>query len=865
MMMSSSTDSSDSQAAIARPSTQRETLSMDDVSITPVSVMDDFQVIFQHSNTKSKKMAPGGITLKKNNRDAKEVAFRSLMASIQESETSSTKMGKSVKEENLDLPVTCKKVTFDQSNDQLESETPSDCQVIHKKPTPNLRSFEVEDDDAISEITDNHTLASHATNRSAKEIPRLPTSMSNVVIPKDEDSIPSQKCLSKDTKSFSRRKKKKGPFSQQTLLEKDPSPPMLSTDSNIPIDIPIDRNVNHNSGKFSSLSSQSLNSNQISSDSSGNPIVSNEERRLREEQLAKELLPGPKLAIDTKLPEGEARIAGRIEDYNNFPPISLKHNHIHPRDTHTSGKVKSIHKDNLKQPADVTFPPHKAVKNEPQKYASRSSEDAFSNLDLLSSPELFSQHVAVGIPLNLKDLIEVPNLSKDSKFNTTWHDKSLNSTSQELHIKKNDQVVDTSKLSRSERIEDSYSSKPPSNHRTNETESLRNETGQDIDTLTLDNSYATHRVSHTQRHKQDNDVSKNNRALHATQPLNPSQGTSASETKLTSINPSFDHHSDISGTKFQSICTSDEVSVEVSTETGNPLLTRYPRDRTINRALQDSSLSLENSTSSLHPRLDESSFRYRDSYPDLLHTSEQDLVSLPLSTHEDLSTSHVYLGNRRTDNRIWDAYRGDRYKAARDFKTVLLGILCVLLVLGLCIVVAIVAIRQERQPAAPSDVTNVTSKMTYDDLLEFLSSISTDDGFALRYRNSPQFRAVTWLSQSDQHASFWDNEYRIIQRYVMATLYFNLGGEHWLKQENWLSNDHECLWYTSGKSSCGSESLTELDLSVNGLVGDIPAEIGLLTELTALDLSRNDIFHQIPENLWNLKALSKLILSRNVK
>jgi hypothetical protein len=825
MMMSSSTNSTNSNAAITTPSTQRDTLSVGDVSVTPSSVMDDFQVIFQKSNMKTKKLEPGVLTMKKSNRDAKEVAFRSLMASIQESEILSSQMLTRDKENDLDIRGSSKKVTFDHSNAKVTSGTPSRNQTNDKKPSSNLKGFEVEDDDAISEITDNHTLGSHTTNRSGRAIPRLPTSMSNVVIPTEEDSIPSEKYGSKDAKSLSKRRKRKGTSSQHSLRNIS-NPPVLDTKPSIPIDIPIDRNTNHNSGKFSSLSSQSLNSNHISSESSGIQVVT--EETTLPKQLAKDLSFRPNVVVgDTILPKGESSMMERKEEYNIFPPKN--NNRFPPNDAQDIGMVKSIPKDKLKQPTDTTFPLSKTTTNESRKYIIRRKEDSFSSLDFLSSPELFSQHVAIGIPLKSQEKVE------GSKSATGEHAKI------------------------------SKSSAHPSNHPISETESLRSESYQDFDNHTQDNSYATRRVSHTQRHKQGADILKEQAATHTALPSAQMQAISKSEPHLMPPKPSFVRHTHVAGMVLQSNGISDELSVEVSTETGNPLLTRYPRDRTINRAIQESSLSLaEISNSSLQPRFDESSYSYRDCYRDPLHTNEQDLVSLPISAQEDLTASNVYLGSNRTDHGVWDAYRGDRYKAAKDFKTVLLGILCVLLVLGLCIVVAIVAIRQEKEPASTPEISHENTKMAYNDLVDFLSSISSDKGFALKYQDSSQFRALSWLYQSDQHNPFWANEYRIIQRYVMATLYFNLGGENWLKQENWLSNENECLWYSGGKISCSSERLTEIDLSVNGLVGNIPEEIGLLTELSAIDLSTNDIMHYIPESLWNLKGLSKSFSQQEV-
>ncbi|KAF8393134.1 hypothetical protein HHK36_021375 [Tetracentron sinense] len=57
--------------------------------------------------------------------------------------------------------------------------------------------------------------------------------------------------------------------------------------------------------------------------------------------------------------------------------------------------------------------------------------------------------------------------------------------------------------------------------------------------------------------------------------------------------------------------------------------------------------------------------------------------------------------------------------------------------------------------------------------------------------------------------------------------------------------------------------MSGLDLSCNHLTGDIPREIGKLSEVRALNLSHNHLTGSIPENLSNLKQIESLDLSHN--
>ncbi|SVD14414.1 uncharacterized protein METZ01_LOCUS367268, partial [marine metagenome] len=59
------------------------------------------------------------------------------------------------------------------------------------------------------------------------------------------------------------------------------------------------------------------------------------------------------------------------------------------------------------------------------------------------------------------------------------------------------------------------------------------------------------------------------------------------------------------------------------------------------------------------------------------------------------------------------------------------------------------------------------------------------------------------------------------------------------------------------------ETTTHIDIGWSGLTGEIPAEIGLLTNLTYLILSANELTGSIPTEIGNLNNLIELHLSNN--
>jgi Leucine-rich repeat (LRR) protein len=118
-----------------------------------------------------------------------------------------------------------------------------------------------------------------------------------------------------------------------------------------------------------------------------------------------------------------------------------------------------------------------------------------------------------------------------------------------------------------------------------------------------------------------------------------------------------------------------------------------------------------------------------------------------------------------------------------------------------------------------------------------------------------------------------ENLSRVNQRYALLTMYYASDQDQWVNQEGWLSED-ECTW--SGVM-CGndveadgnrrrlqtSSSVTAIVMEDNGMLGSLPADLALLTELTTLNLGGNGITGQLPESFSNLTLLQTLDLSGN--
>ncbi len=98
---------------------------------------------------------------------------------------------------------------------------------------------------------------------------------------------------------------------------------------------------------------------------------------------------------------------------------------------------------------------------------------------------------------------------------------------------------------------------------------------------------------------------------------------------------------------------------------------------------------------------------------------------------------------------------------------------------------------------------------------------------------------------------------------VLRVLYETNGGSlnNWTNSSGWLSDTALSEWHGVETDTIGR--VTGLDLSENGLWGQLPDSLGELSVLTNLDLSDNALSGSLPDSLGKLSALMKLDVSGN--
>ena len=150
---------------------------------------------------------------------------------------------------------------------------------------------------------------------------------------------------------------------------------------------------------------------------------------------------------------------------------------------------------------------------------------------------------------------------------------------------------------------------------------------------------------------------------------------------------------------------------------------------------------------------------------------------------------------------------------------------------------------------------------------DVLSDMSTAQGLA-----------TDWILNQDAAVICPDND-KFLQRWVLAVIYYSTGGDEWIQcsanpaavdacgtvvphlgATRFLSSGTECDW---AGISCIQGCVTEIEFEENNLVGVIPTEIGLLSDLAVWGMERGGLTSTIPTEIGRLSNLIFLDLDFN--
>lgn len=224
---------------------------------------------------------------------------------------------------------------------------------------------------------------------------------------------------------------------------------------------------------------------------------------------------------------------------------------------------------------------------------------------------------------------------------------------------------------------------------------------------------------------------------------------------------------------------------------------------------------------------------------------------------------------------------------------------CVVVVVG-AILLLVFLLRMDSSSAAAatttddlsSDNSNTPTPLTLEDrVFDLIPDYSKT---ALLRPSSYQSNAYSWLLADPSLGNYPD--WRILQRYALAAVYFATGGAHWNNAANWLDNHqhHECQWYTlqneighmadewldiaianpceedpinstttPGEITFQTGQYKHLWLGLNNLKGKIPPELTLLSSMRTLSLHGNALTGPLPTQLATLTHLEALSVGAN--
>jgi len=126
---------------------------------------------------------------------------------------------------------------------------------------------------------------------------------------------------------------------------------------------------------------------------------------------------------------------------------------------------------------------------------------------------------------------------------------------------------------------------------------------------------------------------------------------------------------------------------------------------------------------------------------------------------------------------------------------------------------------------------------------------------------TPQNDALEWIvSEPNAEVTILRPPLRLLQRWVMATLFYAMDGPSWFVTTGWLSSSDECDWhFESTNPACTSNGfISNIYLEDNNLGGTLPKEIALLADsLRIVYLTDNSIGGPIPTEIGLMEDLRK--------
>ena len=110
-------------------------------------------------------------------------------------------------------------------------------------------------------------------------------------------------------------------------------------------------------------------------------------------------------------------------------------------------------------------------------------------------------------------------------------------------------------------------------------------------------------------------------------------------------------------------------------------------------------------------------------------------------------------------------------------------------------------------PAPTQAPTRAPGTLERESMITFIQSKSASTSFS---NSTPQTQALEWIL-ADKYSSEGLSDYRLLQRFALATLYYSTNGTEWRNGGGWLEPTNECEWGGSEdhQFGCSQESMVQ--------------------------------------------------------
>jgi len=135
----------------------------------------------------------------------------------------------------------------------------------------------------------------------------------------------------------------------------------------------------------------------------------------------------------------------------------------------------------------------------------------------------------------------------------------------------------------------------------------------------------------------------------------------------------------------------------------------------------------------------------------------------------------------------------------------------------------------DTEAGTETEIETETETETPVTLQALIASVSLDGGASFSDPLSPQSKALTWLEGNANLDDYPD--WRKIQRHTLALFYISTNGDDWVERDGWLTDEHECDWFTSDVYPACDEigAFIRLALSNNNVTGTLPKDLAILS------------------------------------